>query len=129
MNADRTRKHILLIDRQSYWRQISTNALEKVGFAVGALNTYDYTLAANENPDLVLLGCARVGNEEKQLIDEVLARRQPLLVCCTFFTGQTMRELFLQGVADIVNKPYNPTNLTQIVRQTIKHLPGEREVD
>jgi DNA-binding NtrC family response regulator len=127
MNADRNKKRILLIDRQSYWRQISTNALEKLGFAVGALNTYDYTPAADENPDLVLLGCARVGNEEQLLIDEVLARKQPLLICCTSFTGQTMRDLFVQGVADVVKKPYNPDNLTRIVLQAIMHSPRQEK--
>lgn len=124
MRADIDRKHILLIDRQAYWRQISTDALEKVGFAVGALDTYDYTLTEGENPDLVLLGCARVGNEEQLLIDEMLAHKQHLLVCCTSFSGQTMRNLFLQGVDDIVDKPYNPISLVKIVWQAIKHTPS-----
>jgi len=128
MQADRDRKHILLIDRQSYWRDISTDALQKVGFAVGTLDTYEYTLAEEEKPDLVLLGCARVGHEEQLLIDEMLARKQHLLVCCTSFSGGTMRELFLQGVDDIVDKPYNPISLVKIVWQAIKRTPPREGV-
>jgi DNA-binding NtrC family response regulator len=118
-------KRILLIDRQPYWREISTKGLQRAGFSVGTLDTYTYQppqlCLEDGDPDLVVLGCTRIQAEEQQLIDKVLAQRHHLLVLCTSLSWQTMRVLFRQGVADILEKPYNPAKLVNIVSQVLEH--------
>src|SRR5215467_4701431 len=113
------RKHILLIDHQSYWRELSTQALRNVGFYVCTLATYSQAplqdFLKSENPDLVVLGCTRIGDEEQRLIEQVLDRKQHLLVLCASLSLQIMRSLFLLGVDDIVDKPY-----TQIGRASCR---------
>jgi DNA-binding NtrC family response regulator len=77
----------------------------------------------SENPDLVVSGCAHIGAEEQRLIDEVLAHKHHLLVVCTSLSWQTVRKLFLKGVDDIVDKPYNPAKLVNIVNEVLETPP------
>ena len=71
-------KRILLIDHQYYRREISAHALKSVGFIVCTLDTYNYLLPQDclkgEDPDLVVLGCVRIGGQEQRLIAQILAR-------------------------------------------------------
>lgn len=119
-------KRILLIDYHLYWREFSTRVLRSVGFSVCTLDTYNYIPPQDclngENPDLVVLGCAQVGPEEQQLITRVLAHKHHLLVLCDFLPGQLMRSLFLQGVDDIVDKPYDPDYLITLVNEVLESL-------
>jgi len=116
-------KRILIIDHQAYWRELSTQALEDVGFYVRTLATYNQAplqdCLKGEKLDLVVLGCTRVGDEEQRLIAQVLSRRQHLLVLCVSLSLQIMRSLFLLGVDDIEDKPYNPERLITIVNQAL----------
>lgn len=117
-------KRILLIDYQQYWREIFTQALKSVGFLVCTLETYNYAppqdCLQSEKPDLVVLGCAHIGPEEQQLITRILAHKHHILVLCDFLPWQVMRSLFLLGVDDIADKPYDPTYLIGIVNQTLE---------
>ncbi len=127
MKSDSSKKHILLIDHQPYWREISTNALRGAGFTVDMLGTYhdlpSQECREGEKPELVVLGCTRIGTEEQRLIDEVLHQKHHLLVLCTSLSWQTMRTLFLKGVDDILDKPYNPTKLVKIVNEALENTP------
>jgi DNA-binding NtrC family response regulator len=124
MKIESNDQHIVLIDQQPYWRQIATEALKRVGFTVGVLDTYHYPPPQHDlesgTPDLVVLGCSRIGTEEQQLIEKVLSQKHHLLVLCTSFSWQTVRTLFLQGVDDILDKPYNPMKLVKIVNHTLE---------
>ena len=117
-------KRILLIDHQYYWREISAHALKSVGFIVCTLDTYNYLLPQDclkgEDPDLVVLGCVRIGGEEQRLIAQILARKHHLLVLCDSLSWQVMRSLFLQGVDDIEDKPYDPAYMVYIVNQALE---------
>ena len=125
-----TSKRIVLIDYQRYWREISTKALRSSGFVVNTLDSYNYLpkekCLQEEHPDLVVLGCSGIRHEEQKLIDDILAHNHHLLVLCTSLSWQTMRNLFLQGVDDIVDKPYNPANLVEIVIQALEHTPRSK---
>ncbi|HZR38905.1 MAG TPA: hypothetical protein VFB12_02230 [Ktedonobacteraceae bacterium] len=120
--------HILVIDHQAYWRQFSTDALSAAGYSVETLDTYTYlpprekTSAEKKMPDLVVLGCARVGPEEQELIALALTNRYHLLVLCSFLPWQEMRALFLQGVDDVVDKPYTSKYLVRIVKDAMEHV-------
>ena len=133
MKINTHNKHILLIDHQPYWREISTNALREAGFTVDMLETYhdlpSQKCVEEKKPELVLLGCNRIGTEEQRLIDEVLNQKQHLLVLCTSLSWQTMRTLFLKGVDDILDKPYNPAKLVNIVRETLENIFGYQTLE
>ncbi len=75
-----------------------------------------------ENPDLVVLGCTRIGDEEQRLIEQVLDRKQHLLVLSASLSLQIMRSLFLLGVDDIEDKPYDPKYLVKIVDQVLASI-------
>ena len=119
-----TSKRILLIDRQLHWREVFAHALKSAGFIVCTLDTYNYILPEDclkgENPDLVVLDCVRIRPEEERLITQVLAHKHHLLVLCASLPWQVMRSLFLQGVDDIVDKPYDPADVVNFVNQTLE---------
>ncbi len=119
-------KGILLIDYQRYWREIAARALRSADFLVCPVDSYNYYLALEclqwENPDLVVLGCTRIGLEEQSLITQVLAHKHHLLVICAFLPWQVMRSLFVQGVDDIVDKTYDPAHLIDIVNKTLASI-------
>ncbi|MFL5666795.1 MAG: hypothetical protein ACJ8BW_36420 [Ktedonobacteraceae bacterium] len=123
MNFSSQGKRILLIDHQSYWRELSRKALQSVGFYVHTLATYNQRplqeWIKDEKLDLIVLGCARIGDEERRLIELVLDHKQHLLVLPASLPWRIMRALFLLGVDDIVDKTYNPEDLVQLVDEVL----------
>ncbi len=119
-------KRILLIDYQQHWQESAASALSSVGFSVCTLDTYNYVLSLNcldgENPDLVVLGCNQIGPEEEELISKILAHKHHLLVLCAFLPWQVMRSLFLRGVDDIADKPYDPDYMIVLVTVLLASL-------
>ncbi|GEM_PF-1313991 len=114
-------KHILIIDRQDHWRRLSAEALEKEGYEVRVLNHYDYSsdarLIGGQPPDLVILGCAIIGRDERELINKVLSDKRHLLVFCSSLPWGDMRSVFLAGADDVADKTYDPMRLTGIVNE------------
>jgi len=116
------RRRILLIDCQEYWRERSAAALRDAGFEVEVLSHYDYTPREGSEPDLVILGCAAIGENEQHLIGHLLAAKLHLLVLCTSLPWRVMRALFLAGADDVAEKPYNPSNLLSAVEHAFKSI-------
>ena len=116
--------HILLVDRQEYWRGISAKALEEKGFQVRVLSSYYYspeTAYFDDNPpDLVILGCASVKREEREFIEQVLADGPHLLVLCASLPWRDARSVFLAGADDVTDKPYDPEQLISTVEHVLK---------
>lgn len=131
MNQLYDKKHVLVIDHQPYWREFSTCVLRAAGFSAGALDNYnDSSLqdgVKGEDPDLIILGCVCVGPEEQELIAQLLNDKHHLLVLCTYLPEQVMRSLFLQGVDDIVDKPFHSAALIKTVHQAFENIVS-REV-
>ena len=119
-------KRILLIDHHEYWQEFSSSILRSAGFLVCTLDTYNYFIPQDclqgENPDLVILSCNHIGPEEEYLIARLLAHKHHLLVLCDFIPWQKMRFLFLQGVNDITDKPYDPAYLIALVDEVLASL-------
>jgi DNA-binding NtrC family response regulator len=117
------RKSILLIDHQAYWRELFTQALQDAGFNVSTLATYNQVplqdYLEDENPDLVVLGCTRIRDEELRLIELILNRKRHLLVLCASLSWQIMRSLFRLGVTDIVDKPDDHDRLVKTVNKAL----------
>jgi DNA-binding NtrC family response regulator len=111
--------NILIIDRQEYWRRTSASTLREVGFEV--IEVDDYTgdwrsvLDDGTQVDLIIVGCVSVGDEERQLIEDILQHPHRLLVFCISLPWRVMRSLFLLGVEDVTDKTYDPRQLLKTV--------------
>lgn len=123
MESSSQRKRIVVIDRQKHWRKLSVQALTEAGFSVHAVDSYEYpppnSHFQNGTPDLVVLGCARIGMEEQAFISRILEQKQPLLVLSTALSWKVMRALFLVGASDVEDKPYDPGRLIEVVQEAL----------
>lgn len=122
-------QQLLVIDKQDYWRNLSAATLAAAGYRVATLADYDYHTysadAAHAHPDLVILGCAAIGPEEKDLISDVLEHKHRLVVMSTALPWRLMRSLFLLGATDVADKSYDPDALVQTVA-TVLHDANPR---
>ena len=123
MRASLKSKCILLIIDQPSWRETARAELKSAGFVVCTLDSDNQVLLddclRDNNPDLIVLGCTFVGSKEQRLIARVLALKYHLLVLCASLSRQVMRKLFIQGVDDIVDKPYDAASLVKVVDQVM----------
>jgi DNA-binding response OmpR family regulator len=121
---------IVLIDRQDTWLKRSTSALEQAGFAVQPLNHYDdqqmERCLADRDASLVILSCARVGPDEKQLVSRIVEHNKRLMVLAARLPTQELRWLFLTGANDVADKPYDASRLVALVHGALQHEHGER---
>lgn len=116
---------ILIIDRQQHWRSLSARALREQGLAVSTLDTYEWyevEIALGRIPDIVLLGCPSIEQNEQELITQLLGYGVNLLVLCSFLSLPLMRSLFIAGVKDVAEKSYNPQSIVQIVNQALQSI-------
>jgi DNA-binding response OmpR family regulator len=115
--------NILIIDRQEYWRRLSARTLRAAGFEVVEVDDYSEewkTVVDSIAPiDLIILGCVTVGDEERQLIEDILQHRHRLLVFCTSLPWRVMRSLFLLGAEDVTDKTYDPRQLLETVEELL----------
>src|SRR5689334_19746783 len=123
---DRTAKRILVIDRQKDWRLSTANFLRELGFLVKDCESYDYTPAMAQIEgriaDLVILGCAVIKHDERELIGEILKHGHHLLVFSASLPWGDMRSVFLAGVDDVTNKTYDPNRLRTAVTDVLANL-------
>jgi DNA-binding response OmpR family regulator len=121
---------IVVIDHQAYWLGLSATALTDEGFSIYVHSHYDYPppeIANGEKPDLVILGCPAIREQEQQLIESVLAHDHNLLVLCTSLSMPAMRSLFLGGASDVADKTFDPNRLVAVVKQTLRRVKRETE--
>ena len=126
MSTSHHLQRIVLIDRQRYWRDLFARALTSIGYFVCVLETYHYIVPFDclqgANPNLVILDCPQVNTAEQKLIKQILMHKHHLLVLCSSPSWQMMRALFLQGVDDVVEKPYNPEYFVHTVDQVLASI-------
>ena len=122
-------KFILVIERQEHWRELSVHALEDAGFDVDATDNYDCIAPLirkhGANPELVVLGCARVRPEEFRLILRLIKRGIHILVLCASLSSEEIRRLFLAKADNVAIKPYERDAIVKLVEQTL-HLIASR---
>jgi DNA-binding response OmpR family regulator len=121
---------IVVIDHQAYWLGLSAEALTEEGFTIHIHSRYDYPppeIADGETPDLVILGCPAIREEEQKLIESVLARDHHLLVLCTSLSMRTMRSLFLGGASDVTDKTFDPNRLVAVIKETLRRVKPETQ--
>jgi DNA-binding NtrC family response regulator len=121
MNCFNADKSILIVDRQEYWRKLCADALAGKCYSVHTLSEYNYSPGSayfdGLPPDLVIFGCARIGNEERGFIGKVLDDKRRLVVLSAVLTWMDMRSLFLAGALDVTDKPYDPAHIVSIVEE------------
>src|SRR5882724_5234342 len=96
----RSSMKILVVDLQSYWREHIAEILRSAGHQILTQDNYIEALQLTKDKiswDLVLLGCARVTQEERMLIASLIARQQSVIVLSIVLSLQDLRSLFLQG--------------------------------
>ena len=116
-------RRILLIDKQEYWRTKSARTLRDIGFDVAEIDDYEEAWRATENlhlsPDLIILGCATIGAEEKNLIQRLLEDKHRVLIFSTSLPWRVMRSLFLLGAEDVADKTYDARHLIVTVEEML----------
>ena len=125
MSSQTDRSEILVIDKLEHWRELSQSTLKMAGFNVRALDNYICPLSPelnNRSVDLIILGCACIGAEELQFIERVRINKLRLLVLCTFLRLRVMRLLFLRGVDDVAEKPFDSKQLLDVVDHSIQNI-------
>lgn len=123
-------KRILVIDRQKYWREMVADTLAEADSQVTLLNDYDYDteatyFAGGKAPDLVIMGCVRIGPEERELIHRILADGLHLMVFSTLLPAAEMRDLFREGAEDVTDKTYDQERLVNAVEEVFNARQGD----
>jgi DNA-binding response OmpR family regulator len=112
-----------LIDLQPSWREAAAEILAQSGFLVKTLDHYAYSEPEcnieGAPPDIVILGCATIKREEKQLMHDILKYERQLLVLCAALPWADTRQVFLAGATDVTDKPYSSRNLLEIVSDVL----------
>jgi DNA-binding NtrC family response regulator len=126
MHRNAQAKRILVIEKQDHWRELAVKALKHAGYEVRSLDTYTYPApggnGTHATPDLVILGCPSIGAEERDLVDRSIRHKDHLLVLSTSLPWDDMHALFLQGVEDATEKPYDPDYLVAIVEDVLETI-------
>lgn len=125
MNSVTDPSELLVIDKLEHWRKLSHSTLKLAGFKVRVLDSYDCPLIPelkNGSLDLIILGCAGIGPEELQFIERVRVNRLRILVLCTSLRMRVMRLLFLRGVDDVAEKPFDSNQLLDVVDHSIQNI-------
>jgi DNA-binding response OmpR family regulator len=123
-------KHILIIDRQKYWREMAAGTLAEADSQIALLDTYDYQAEADyfadaKLPDLVILGCVRIGDEERELIHRILGEGLHLMIFSTLLPWEEMRHLFNEGADDVTDKTYDQERLINAVEGVFNARQGD----
>jgi DNA-binding response OmpR family regulator len=117
---------IFVIDKNEEWADLVVPALEESGFSVSDFNDYEETVIKSsileERPDLVVLGCVKISNNEYNLIDFLLEEKLHLLVLCTTLPQKVMRTVFLAGADDVTEKPFDPNRTVKTVNEVLKNI-------
>jgi len=123
-------KRILIIDHQKYWRELLADTLAEADSQVTLLEDYDYQteapyFASGKAPDLVIIGCVRIGPEERELFHRVLEDGLHLMVFSTLLPTDEMRELFREGAEDVADKTYDKKRLVNAVEEVFNAREGD----
>jgi DNA-binding NarL/FixJ family response regulator len=122
-------KSILIIDRQSSWREEATVALQSSGYVVYAHGQYEYPLPRNGKPDLVIFGCVKIRREERNFIKKLIMDNIHLLVLSSSLPWSLVRPLFLDGVEDVNEKSYQKDKILRAVEEAFNNMTPKDAFD
>jgi DNA-binding NtrC family response regulator len=111
---------ILLIDRHSKWLDFAVKTLQEVGYEVHSAS--DFVKAAecfvNNSFDLILIGLDQAENsldEIEHLAKDKLHSKRFVVMFPIRQTYDRVRIMFKAGAYDVVDKPYQPKELREMV--------------
>jgi DNA-binding response OmpR family regulator len=124
---------VLVVDDESEIRDLLRTSLSAQGYEVVAASNGEEAigLAKRENPQVILLGIEMPGIDGietcKRLKAEEKTRLIPIIMMTTL--GDRDIEAYLEGAADVVNKPFDIAELTFRVKSLLRvqHLTNEME--
>lgn len=122
---------VLVVDDESEIRDLLRTSLSAQGYEVVAASNGEEAigLAKRENPQVILLGIEMPGIDGietcKRLKAEEKTRLIPIIMMTTL--GDRDIEAYLEGAADVVNKPFDIAELTFRVKSLlrVRHLTNE----
>lgn len=121
---------IWLYDRREYWRSHFGEALAASGCGVRSCAEYQVPpsdASPDEEPDLVVVGCAHVTEEERDLVWRCAQRRHHVLVLAASRDAATVRGLFLAGAFDVTRIPASADQFLTLIEQTLEKAERARE--
>lgn len=124
---------VLVVDDESEIRDLLRTSLSAQGYEVVVASNGEEAigLAKRENPQVILLGIEIPGIDGietcKRLKAEEKTRLIPIIMMTTL--GDRDIEAYLEGAADVVNKPFDIAELTFRVKSLLRvqHLTNEME--
>jgi len=124
---------VLVVDDESEIRDLLRTSLSAEGYEVVVASNGEEAigLAKRENPQVILLGIEMPGIDGietcKRLKAEEKTRLIPIIMMTTL--GDRDIEAYLDGAADVVNKPFDIAELTFRVKSLLRvqHLTNEME--
>lgn len=124
---------VLVVDDESEIRDLLRTSLSAQGYEVVVASNGEEAigLAKRENPQVILLGIEMPGIDGietcKRLKAEEKTRLIPIIMLTTL--GDRDIEAYLEGAADVVNKPFDIAELTFRVKSLLRvqHLTNEME--
>lgn len=122
---------VLVVDDESEIRDLLRTSLSAQGYEVVVASNGEEAigLAKRENPQVILLGIEMPGIDGietcKRLKAEEKTRLIPIIMMTTL--GDRDIEAYLEGAADVVNKPFDIAELTFRVKSLLRvqHLTNE----
>lgn len=122
---------VLVVDDESEIRDLLRTSLSAEGYEVVVASNGEEAigLAKRENPQVILLGIEMPGIDGietcKRLKAEEKTRLIPIIMMTTL--GDRDIEAYLEGAADVVNKPFDIAELTFRVKSLLRvqHLTNE----
>ncbi|MBE9522713.1 MAG: response regulator, partial [Proteobacteria bacterium] len=123
----------MVVDDESEIRDLLRTSLSAQGYEVVVASNGEEAigLAKRENPQVILLGIEMPGIDGietcKRLKAEEKTRLIPIIMMTTL--GDRDIEAYLEGAADVVNKPFDIAELTFRVKSLLRvqHLTNEME--
>lgn len=113
-------------DRRDHWRRVYGQAIEAAGYAVWSWDRYTYPpegCSPREGPDLAVLSCAIVEEEERHLVQRAAVREDRILVLAVSLPRRVMRSLFLAGAFDVTTTPSDTRQLVALIARSLAKRP------
>lgn len=114
---------IWLVDRRDYWRHQFQQVLRRQGYSVLSFGDYPEVAAheaeASKPPDLIVLACGAIGDEEIRMTEQASQLQHDVLVLAASLPLPAVRALFLSGARDVAELPGSGERLLDLVRRTL----------
>jgi signal transduction histidine kinase len=114
-------KNVLIVDRQTHRRDFLVKTLSGIGLSAHAYHSYDYTPGLirtyGSPPDLVILSCKEITEDERSFIGNVLTENCLLIVLCDTLQWKDSRFLLLANPYNLKGDPSDSDGLIELIEE------------